>query len=92
MRVQRFLRRAFRAYAERPCLGIRQQDGGGWAWLTYGDCFKLMRRVGDVLRGLGIPPGAYVGMSSDNSPAYFVVYLALLAGGWRAVPLSLIHI
>ena len=32
---------------------------------------------------------SYVGMSAENSPAYFIAYYALILGGWRPIALSL---
>lgn len=57
-------------------------------WWTWGDLAGLSRRFDAVLDGLGLGPGARVGLVLENRPQHLGVVLAALAGDRCVVTLS----
>ena len=56
--------------------------------LTYGQLWESVRRLGNVLRQLGVQPGDRVGALQTNSDHYIAAYYAAAATGAVFVPLN----
>ena len=56
--------------------------------LTYGQLWETVRRLGNVLRTLGVQPGDRVGALQTNSDHYVAAYYAAAAIGAVFVPLN----
>ena len=56
--------------------------------LTYGQLWQMVRRLGNVLRELGVGPGDRVGALQTNSDQYIAAYYAAAAVGAVFVPLN----
>jgi hypothetical protein len=83
------LRRSFEVFAERPFLGQETVQGNReFAWTTYGESYDQATAVVRALFSLGVPRGSFVGLCAHNSTAHVQAFLALLLGGFVAVPLS----
>lgn len=84
------LRRSFLSYSERPFIGEETLQGNKqFEWITYGETYSAAAKVVRALLSLGVPRGSFVGMCAHNSAAHVQTMLALMMGGFVAVPLSL---
>ena len=79
-------RNAFAAYAERPCLGLRREDGE-FVWVSYAAFEQESRALGRELQRL-LPPGTHVGIVGHNCYEWFLADFACLWAGFPSVPLS----
>lgn len=70
---------AARTYPEQEIV-YRTADGG-WDRYTYADCYRRVRAIANVLRGLGIGPADVVGVIDWNSKRHFELYWAIPALG-----------
>jgi len=73
------IRHAARTYPEQEIV-YRTADGG-WDRYTYADCYRRVRRLANVLRGLDIGPADVVGVLDWNSKRHFELYWAIPALG-----------
>ncbi|NMO05174.1 long-chain fatty acid--CoA ligase [Gordonia sp. TBRC 11910] len=73
------IRHAARTYPEQEIV-YRTADGG-WDRYTYADCYRRVRAIANVLRGLGIGPADVVGVIDWNSKRHFELYWAIPALG-----------
>ncbi|WP_193392918.1 long-chain-fatty-acid--CoA ligase [Gordonia phthalatica] len=73
------IRQAARTYPEQEIV-YRTADGG-WDRYTYADCYRRVRKIGNVLRDLGIGPADVAGVLDWNSKRHFELYWAIPALG-----------
>lgn len=83
------LRRSFVEYSERPFLGQETAQGNQrFTWTTYRETYDVASGIIRSLISLGIPRGSFVGLCAHNSVSHVQTLLALMLGGYVAVPLS----
>ncbi|QUD85895.1 long-chain-fatty-acid--CoA ligase [Gordonia polyisoprenivorans] len=73
------IRHAARTYPEQEIV-YRTADGG-WDRYTYADCYRRVRQLANLLRGLGVGPADVVGVIDWNSKRHFELYWAIPALG-----------
>jgi len=84
------LRRALQAYHERPLFGAEVIQGDfNFTWTTFGETYEQAAALVRALLSIGIPRGSFVGLCAHNSVAHAQALLALMLGGFVAVPLSM---
>jgi long-chain acyl-CoA synthetase len=75
-------------YADRPALGIWQDEGGAATW-TYRDLDRRSRLAAWRLRATGLQPGDRLLTWSQSSPALAAVYFGAIRARLILVPLDL---
>ncbi|WP_018178624.1 long-chain-fatty-acid--CoA ligase [Jongsikchunia kroppenstedtii] len=73
------LRHAARTYPEQEI--VYRTTDGGWDRYTYADCYRRVRQLANVLRGLDIGPADVAGVLDWNSKRHFELYWAIPALG-----------
>ncbi|MDN5764413.1 MAG: long-chain-fatty-acid--CoA ligase [Humibacillus sp.] len=69
------IRHAARTYPEREI--VYRLPDGGWDRYTYGAAYERIIRGANALRGIGVEPGARVGILDWNSRRHFELYWAI---------------
>ncbi len=81
------IRHAARTYPEQEIV-YRTADGG-WDRYTYADCYRRVRQLTTVLRGLDVGPADVVGVIDWNSKRHFELYWAIPALGSAMLQMNL---
>lgn len=77
---------AMERFRDRPVF-VRSRIGGAWVGVSYREHLDRVTRVAFALEHLGLPPGAHVGILSENRPEWGIIDYACLANRWVDVPI-----
>ncbi|KAK7794083.1 hypothetical protein R5R35_010290 [Gryllus longicercus] len=70
-----------------PCLGWRDAPGRPYQWLRYDEALLRARNLGSGLTGLGMGPGALIGIYSQNCPEWVLTEQGAYCYSMVLVPL-----
>jgi len=82
MTLKEMLSQSCARYSGRPALSFVHGKP-----LSYRELGELTRRIGDMLRSLGLRPGTRVGILSGNMPHWPAAYYAVISEGAVVVPI-----
>ncbi len=73
------------AHSRPDAVALRNKDLGIWQEITWADYYRHVERTALALADLGVGPGDYVAILSDNRPEWIYADLAAQALGARSV-------
>jgi long-chain acyl-CoA synthetase len=65
---------------------LRQPFGDSWKDYTWAETGLQARKMATALQGMGLKPGAHVGIVSKNCAHWIMADLAIMMGGFVSVP------